>query len=475
MSSSSLLETVLRKVGATRLVEALTPEERLRLRFEWSAWARPEQLEPTGGWLTWLILSGRGWGKTRTGAEWVREQVEVGGRRRLALIARTSADARDVIVEGESGIMAVCPPWNRPLYEPSKRRLTWPGGAIATVYSADEPDLLRGPQHDGAWCDELASWERPEEVWDNLMFGLRLGERPRVVVTTTPRPIPLIRKLISDRTTHITRGSTFDNQRNLAASQIARLREKYEGTRIARQEIYGEVLDDVPGALWTREMLDTGRVKEAPELVRVVVAIDPAVTSGEDSDETGIVVAGRARNGHLYVLRDATCKLTPSGWARRAVAAFDEFQADRIVAEVNQGGDLVEQTIRTVRQSIPFAKVHATRGKRVRAEPVGALYEQGKVHHVGGFAELEDQMCQFAPDNFIGSPDRVDALVWGLSELSGGSVVSMEGLTAENRPKFPTRDVCAPARAGGHWLSSKYAPDHWPEDDGQVRNPWTSR
>ncbi len=426
---ASLLETVLRRVGAERLAAALTPEQRLVLRYTWAAWARPTQLAPPGDWSVWLLLSGRGAGKTRTGAEWAREQVEKHGRRRLALVARTSADTRDVLVEGESGVLAVCPPWNAPLYEPSKRRLTWPNGAIATVYSADEPDLLRGPQHDAAWCDELASWQYPEETWDNIMFGLRLGERPRVVVTTTPKPIRLVRKLIADPGTHVTRESTFANAVNLAASQVAKLRERYEGTRIGRQELHGEVLDDVPGALWNRDVIDSARVKAAPELRRVVVAIDPAVTSSEDSDETGIVVAGVSVERQGYVVADRSCRLSPDGWARRAVAAYREFKADRIVAEVNNGGDLVERVIRTVDAHVPYRAVHASRGKRVRAEPVAALYEQGKVHHVSGFSELEDQMCTFLPEGNDGSPDRVDALVWALSDLMlGGGIATLAGL-----------------------------------------------
>lgn len=371
-------------------------------------------------------MAGRGFGKTRTGAEYVRREVEEGRAGRVALVAATSADARDVIVEGQSGIVAVSPPWFEPTYEPSKRRLTWPNGAIATLYSADEPDRLRGPEHDLAWADELASWRYPD-AWDMLLFGLRLGRNPRAVITTTPRPRPMIRELLSDPDAVVTRGSTFDNAANLAPKFLKKIIAKYEGTRLGRQELYAEVLDDVPGALWTRAMLEATRHRELPELVRVVVAIDPAVTSGEDSDETGIVVAGVDRDGQFHVLADRSCRDTPDAWARRAVEAFDEFEADRIVAEVNNGGDLVEATIRTVRRSVPYAKVHASRGKRVRAEPIAALYEQGKVHHYGDLKLLEDQMLTFTPDSGA-SPDRVDALVWALTELStartGGRVLS---------------------------------------------------
>lgn len=363
----------------------------------------------------WLIQAGRGWGKTRTGAEWVREQVE-SGKRRIALIGPTAADCRDVMVEGDSGILSVCA-GNRPLYEPSKRRVTWPNGAIATTYSADEPDRLRGPQHDAGWCDEPAAWKYPTDCWDMMMFGLRLGDNPRVVATTTPRPIQLIRDLIKQPTTIVTRGRTADNAANLAPQFLEQIVGKYEGTRLGRQELEGELLDDVPGALWQRAQLDALRVDAAPDLVRIVVAIDPAMTSGEKADETGMIAAGTGVDGHAYVLKDLSCRLSPDAWARRAVNAYVELKADRIVAEVNNGGDLVGQVIHTIDPNASYKAVHASRGKRVRAEPVSALYEQGKVHHVGAFPLLEDQQCTFVPDDFDGSPDRVDALVWALTEL----------------------------------------------------------
>lgn len=397
----------------------LTDDEAEQLLYEWAVWARPNQLPPPGDWRTWLVLAGRGFGKTRTGAELVRARVEAGAASRVALVGQTAADVRDVMIEGESGILAVSPPWFEPKYEPSKRRLTWPNGAIATAYSADEPRQLRGPQHDFAWADELASWTT-SEAWDQLMFGLRLGADPRVVVTTTPRPTKVIRDLIADPTTHVTRGSTYDNRANLAPAFFEQIIRKYEGTRLGRQELYAEVLDDVPGALWTRAMLEAARGHPLPDLVRVVVAIDPAVTSGEDADETGIVVAGKDAAGEYHVLADRSCRMSPDGWATRAVTAFDEFRADRIVAEVNNGGDLVEATIRTVRRNVPYRKVHASRGKRVRAEPIAALYEQGRVRHHGNLNALEDQMVTFVPDGSDGSPDRVDALVWALTELSTG-------------------------------------------------------
>jgi predicted phage terminase large subunit-like protein len=362
------------------------------------------------------LLAGRGFGKTRTGAEWVRAQIASGKYRRMALIAPTAADARDVMVEGESGLLHIGPPERRPLYEPSKRRLTWANGAMATLYSADEPNRLRGPQHDGAWCDEVATWPYPE-TWDMLQFGLRLGSDPRIVVTTTPKPVRLVRELLASPTTVVTRGSTYQNAENLAPGFLSQIISKYEGTRIGRQELLAELLDDVPGALWQRKQLDDLRVDKAPEMQRVVVAIDPAATSGEDADETGIIVAGRGVDGQGYVLADVTCRLSPNGWARRAISAYHTHQANLIVAEVNNGGEMVALTLRTVDATVPYKAIHASRGKRLRAEPVAALYEQKRVHHVGTFPDLEDQQCNFTPDGYDGSPDRVDALVYALTEL----------------------------------------------------------
>jgi len=400
-------------------------------RYDWEGHARPKQLPPPGDWRVWLIRTGRGWGKTRTGAEWTRAEVESGRRGRLALVARTAADARDVIVEGESGILSVCPPWDRPHYEPSKRRLTWANGAIATMYSADEPDLLRGPQHDGAWADEVASW-RFAETWDMLLMGLRLGANPQAVVTTTPRPIKLLRHLAAQPTTVTVTGATFENQENLPAPFLEEIIGRYQGTRLGRQELMGEMLDDVPGALWTRQMIEQCHIAQAPDMARVVVAIDPAVTSGDDADETGIVAAGKGVDGHAYVLADSSCRMSPDGWGRRAVNLYRAHKADRIIAEVNNGGDLVERVIRTVDAGIPYLAVRATRGKITRAEPVAALYEQGRVFHVGCFDVLEDQLCAFASDGYMGSdsPDHADALVWALHELMLGPSTEVWGFLA---------------------------------------------
>lgn len=406
------------------LAAALSPAEARALLYDWPFWARPAQLPPQGNWRVWLLLAGRGFGKTRTGAELIRARVAAWSARRLALVAPTAADARNVMVEGESGILAISPPWDRPRYEPSKRRLTWPNGAIATLYSADEPERLRGPQHDATWCDELGSWRYPE-AWDMLMFGLRLGTDPRVVVTTTPRPTKLIRALIADPTAVVTRGSTYENRANLPPAFLDQIIRKYEGTRLGRQEIEAELLDDVPGALWTRGIIEAVRAHNAPSLIRVVVAIDPAATSTADADETGIIVAGTDERAHAWVLADASGRYPPTEWARTAIAAYRAHHADRVVAEVNHGGEMVEATLRVIDPNVPFAAVRASRGKVTRAEPVAALYEQGRVHHLGTFPQLEDQMCGFVPAGHGDvdlrsagySPDRVDALVWALTDL----------------------------------------------------------
>lgn len=381
------------------------------------------------------MLAGRGFGKTRTGAEWVREQVEAKGKRRIALVGRTVADTRDVMVEGESGILEISPPWFRPVYVQSNRRLTWPNGAIATTYSADKPDQLRGPQHDAAWCDEIASW-RYEAAWDNLMLGLRLGTSPQCVVTTTPRPTKLIRDLLKDKTCAVVRGSTYENLANLAESFATRILAKYEGTTLGRQEIYAEILDDIAGALWKLALIDEHRAETTPDLMRTVVAIDPATTSGTGSAETGIVVAAMGADQHGYVLDDRTTRGTPNEWANIAIQAFRDYRADRIVAEVNNGGEMVGTVLRGIDPNISYSAVWASKGKRTRAEPISALYEQGKVHHVGQFAELEDQMCSWQPLSGDASPDRMDAMVWALTELFGGGGMlidaSSESLVTHN-------------------------------------------
>jgi phage terminase large subunit-like protein len=396
----------------------LSDREAAALPFAWDFFARPTQVEPLGDWRVWLVLAGRGFGKTRMGAEWIRKRAESGHYRRFALIGQTSADVRDVMVEGESGILAISPPWFRPEYEPSKRRLTWPNGAIATTYSGDSPDQLRGPQHDSAWADEPAKWKYGVDAWDNMEFGLRIGPKPQVVATTTPRPIALIKSLIADPQTVTTRGSTYDNLANLAPSFAKRILAKYEGTRIGRQELNAEILDDTPGALWTRSLLDDTRVTSFPDLHRIVVAIDPPSSSGT----AGIIVAGVTREGeHVqgYTLEDASTPegSSPAVWGLAAVAAYNKWKADALVAEVNHGGDMIENVIRNVQggRGVNYRTVRATRGKYTRAEPVAAIFEQGRGHHVGYFADLEDQLCTWVPGDE--SPDRLDAEVWAYTEL----------------------------------------------------------
>lgn len=333
------------------------------------------------------------------------------------MVAETFSDGRDVCVEGESGLLACLPDpivghWNRSLGE-----LVLTNGTIYKLFSGDKPDGLRGYQFHRAWTDELAKFRYARETWTQLQLGLRLGDDPRNVVTTTPRPIALLRDLTKRENVHVTRGSTFDNAANLAAPFVAEIRARYEGTRVGRQEIDGLILDEVPGALWTRAMVEEAFTHAPPEMVRVVVAVDPATTSGEDSDQTGIVVVGKGTDGRAYVLADRSCRMSPDGWARRVVAAYEEFGADRVVAETNQGGEMVERVIRTVAPRIPYRRVHASRGKRTRAEPVAALYEQRRVGHVPGFFELEDEMTRFLPEGSDAHDDRVDALVYALTEL----------------------------------------------------------
>lgn len=429
----------------------------------WHVVARPEQLPPPGLWDTWLVMAGRGFGKTRTGAEWCLEQINSFGRRRVALVGPTAGDTRDYMVEGVSGILACSPDWNRPVYEPSKRLLTWPNGAVATCFSADEPERLRGPQHDAAWCDEVGTWRYGEDAWDNLQFGMRVGKNPQCVVTTTPRRTKLMKELLADegKGVVVTRGRTLNNAANLPEKYLKKLLAKHDGTRLGRQELDGEMLDDVAGALWQREWIDRDRVKVAPDLVRVVVAIDPSVTSGEDADEAGLVVAGLGQDGHGYVLADGSARMAPHEWAREAIRLYREHRADRIVAEINNGGEMVENTVRAIDPGVPFKAVHASRGKVTRAEPVSAFYEQRKVHHVGSFPALEDQQCGFTSDfdrSRAGySPDRVDALVWALTELMGGGAGTgwLDYMRTESeraapaKTKQPATPDAAPLRLAG--------------------------
>jgi phage terminase large subunit-like protein len=402
-------------------IAALNEDEAALLPYLWEFWARPEQLVPAGEWVYWMPLGGRGFGKTRTGAEAVRKWVRT--NEHVNIVGATMDDVRDAMVEGESGLLAVCPPHERPRYIAARNCLEWPNGARTLLLSAETPERLRGKQHMKLWCDELAAWRYPE-AFDQAVFGLRLGERPQAIVTTTPRPTKIIRELLANPLTLATRGSTYDNIANLAPDFIGKIIRKYEGTRLGRQELDAELLLDTPGALWTREMIEAACLKqeEAPKLTRVVVAIDPPASSGDNADECGIIVAGLSEEGEPCIIADLTSQgETPLGWATRAVGAARKYEADAIVAEVNNGGEMVEAVIRQIDPNIRVKSVRASKGKFTRAEPVAALYEQRRARHIGVFARLEDQMCLMTPDydrRAAGvSPDRVDALVWAVTEL----------------------------------------------------------
>lgn len=389
------------------------------------------QLAPVGDWRTWVIMGGRGAGKTRAGAEWARSMVEgamplsAGKASRVAIVGETMDQAREVMVFGESGILACSPPDRRPVWHAGRRMLIWPNGASAQIFSAYDPEALRGPQFDAAWVDELAKWPKAQDTWDMLQFGLRLGAAPQVCVTTTPRNVSVLKQVLKQSSTVVTHAPTEANRANLADSFLAEVQARYAGTRLGRQELDGVLVEEAEGALWTGAMLEASRVDKVPDLDRIVVAIDPPVTGNAGSDECGIIVAGVRMQGaeqdwEAYVLADASVQgVGPTTWAKAAVHALEEWGADRLVAEVNQGGDLVEAVIRQIAPQVPFQKVHASRGKVVRAEPVAALYEQGRVHHARGLAALEDQMCAMTLQGYVGkgSPDRVDALVWALTEL----------------------------------------------------------
>jgi phage terminase large subunit-like protein len=414
---------------ASLLRRTLTPHQARLLLRSWRFWARPAQLAPPGDdWRIWLILAGRGFGKTRTAAEWLLERVKDGRARRIALLGRDASDVRRVMIEGESGILACSDPRGRPYYQPSRRLLTFPGGAEATTFSSDVADSTRGPQHDTGWCDEYAALKRSNRqlFFENFELGLRLtgpaGNPPQCVVTTTPKPSDDLKAMRDDELTFVTTGSTYDNAENLDPTFLRKITSTFEGTRVGRQEIHAELLEDVEGAMWTGAILDAARAKRAPRLQRVVVSVDPAATSGTKSDETGIIVAGLGDDGHVYVLADVSCTMRPSGWGSRAVEAFREWGADAIIAEGNNGGEMVEETILAVDPTANVRLLWASTGKRARAEPVAALYEttpmrSALVHHVGPFPKLEKQMCSFTGLAGVRSPDRMDALVWAVHDL----------------------------------------------------------
>lgn len=414
------------------LLLQLGPAKAEELSYTWPFWARPQQIAPEGNWNTWFINAGRGFGKTRAGVEWVRSKVKQ-GHKRIAAIAATNSDIERVMVNGEFGFLARC--WKgdktdkgvlmgKPQWSPTKRLLTWENGAYVQFFSAEEPERLRGPQFEAAWCDELAAWNRDRDTWDMLQFCLRLGKHPQTCVTTTPKPTKLVRDIMKNSKTVVTYGSTFDNSANLAGTYLEAVKAQYEGTRLGRQELYAEILDEASGALWNRGLLSTCEIEVenalefSETLARVVVSVDPAVSSNAESDMTGIIVAGQDINGVCYILQDATDRFTPEGWAARAIELYHQYGADRIVAERNQGGEMVRHTFKTVDETIPIKLVHASRGKFARAEPVSALYERGRVKHVKGLDALEDQMVQWEPLGSIGSPDRLDAMVWAVTELA---------------------------------------------------------
>jgi phage terminase large subunit-like protein len=392
--------------------------------FNWRRWARPDQVLPPGNWVTFLLIGGRGAGKTRSGAEAVRQWIREGFNN-VNIIGATAADVRDVMVEGPSGILSICPKSERPEYLPSKNQLRWPNGARTLTFSSEEPDRLRGPQHEKLWCDEIMAWAQPQAALDMARFGLRAGLKPQMICTTTPKPSKLLRELRDDPTTIWRSVASYANRGNLNEAFFTQIISKYEGTRLGRQELNGEFLEDNPGALWHWENIEQNRLQRAPQnLARIVVAIDPAVTSSEGADETGIVVCGcdDQRPPHFYVLADLSTVASPDAWARRAVAAYRQYHVDRIIGETNNGGEMIEATLRHVDPNVGYAKVSATRGKALRAEPIAALYEQNRVHHCGSFAALETQLCEWTPDAG-GSPDRLDALVWALTELSEKSAI----------------------------------------------------
>ncbi len=413
----------LKRRDGDRIVAGLSDDEVERLLFDWPSWARPAQLPPDGKWTTWLILGGRGSGKTRAGAEWVRMKAAdpaLGGP--IALCGETIEQARAVMVEGESGLLTIHPDDDRPRFDRSRNALFWPNGNEAQLMSGSEPERFRGPQFAAAWCDEIGKWPNGEVAWNMLQFGLRLGARPQQVATTTPRPTRLVKRLLADPLTAVTRMRTADNADNLAPGFLREIVGRYQGTHLGRQELDGELVEDRPDALWKRSELEALRIATPPALGRVVVAVDPPVTGKKTSDACGIVVAAACETGAV-VLADRSLKPAPPlSWARATVKAFHAFEADAVVAEVNQGGDLVREMLRQVDDNVPVIAVHATRGKWLRAEPVAALYAQGKVRHLVGLSELEDEMCAFGPNGLADghSPDRLDALVWALTELMLG-------------------------------------------------------
>lgn len=403
------------------LIQEKKRRDQARQKYDWLSQARTSQLPPAGDWRTWMILAGRGFGKTRTGAETIRQWVQEGRYRRIALVGASIQEVQKVMVEGESGLLAVHPKHEMPTFQASKRRLIWPNGAVGLLYGAEYYEQLRGPQFDFAWIDEFAKFRHAEQLWNQLQLCLRLGGNPRCLITTTPRPVPILQKLLASPAVHLTKGSTFENEGNLAPAYIEQIKKQFLDTTLGAQELYAEMLTEEAGALWNREII---RYQDPPKtdqnelkLERIIIAIDPATTHHQDSDETGIIVAGIDHNKNAFLLEDLSGKHSPNDWGQRVAEAYWRYKADRVVAEVNKGGDLVEQVVRSVDPTISYKSVRATRGKYTRAEPIAALYEQRRVFHARPLTKLETQMCSFVPGITSKSPDRLDAMVWAITEL----------------------------------------------------------
>lgn len=433
--------------GLSRMVENMPEDEASEIAYDWKGtWARPVarnedgtwagQLPPPIPWDVWLIMAGRGFGKTRTGAEWVRDEAKK-QKVRFAFVSQDPSDARTVMIMGDSGIMAVTPEADRPTYNPTTKMINWPNGSVGEVHSAHNYEGLRGPQFHRAWVDEFCAFRYIRQTWDNLTFGMRLvaadGSQPKTCITTTPRPVDLLKEIMADERTVVTTGSTYENVQNLSSAFIKRVIRRYENTSLGAQELHARILEEAEGALWTRDVLEGTRVSHNPELTRVIVGVDPMARASENArrkvapPETGIVVAGLGVDGDCYILADySVTNAKPDVWATKAIAAYHEFQADRICGEVNNGGDMVQDVIHTRDANVAFKMVHASRGKRIRAEPIAALYEQGRVHHVGVFSDLETQMCAWTGSDGEPSPDRMDALVWAVSELMVGAYETVD-------------------------------------------------
>lgn len=442
------------------MTKGWSPDYRISLLTDWRFWGRPAQIAPEGDWSIWSVRAGRGWGKTLTGSSWINERA-MERPRWIAIVARTPAEARDVAIEGPGGLVKRrtpapdLPPGWQGTYEPSKRRITWPNGSWATIYSDEEPDQLRGFSGDTAWLDEFGKFKHAEECWDNLMFGMRemSNDHPRTIITTTPRPIKILQQIEKLPGAVVTIGSSYENRKNLDKQWFERVIEHYEGTRLGRQEIYAEYLNDVLGALWSHVDIDKARIKESelPKLVRIVVAIDPPTSNNKNSSLAGICVAGIDKDRNGYVLADLSGQMTPAEWAATAVSAYEHYKADRIVAEANQGGDMVRHTIQTEKPSAAITLVHASKGKQARAEPIAALYEQGKVHHVGLLPDLEDQMTTWEPLTGMPSPDRLDAMVWALTDL----ILNDSGTMSWNEPTWMSTPRGVPGWGNGSMINAR--------------------